>query len=155
MATDTPLSSTGSMGLRAVSEPPTPILSESASPTVDLTMLNSPAERPVGSPGLGVGVGVGDGLAEGSAAAKGPMLLAPVKNDSTADDSVVTGGVKSKNNSALPSALPPPSSKPDILNAIRRNVLLVNGRIPETASCAGFFVRRAKVLVSVTGTCVT
>ena len=38
-------------------EPPTPIWSESASPTVDLTMLNSPAERPVGSPGLGLGVG--------------------------------------------------------------------------------------------------
>src|SRR5882724_4479454 len=134
MATDTPLSSTGSIGLRAVSEPPTPVWSESASPTVDLTMPNSPAERPVASPGLGVGVGVGDGLALGSAAAKGPMLLAPVKNNNSAGKEVITGGVKSKNTSLEPSELPPPISNPDILNAIRRRLLLVNGRIPETAS---------------------
>src|SRR4029079_5816881 len=103
MATDTPLSSTGSTGLRAVSEPPTPILSESASPTVDLTTLNSPAARPVASPGLGVGVGVGDGLALGFELANGPMLLAPVKNDNTAEDSVVTGRVKRINTSLEPS----------------------------------------------------
>src|SRR4029453_3608709 len=97
METETPVSSTGSIGLRAVSEPPTPILSESARPTVDLTMLNSPAERPGGSPGLGLGVGLGPGL--GFALANGPMLLAPVKNDNRADDSVVTGGVNRKNTS--------------------------------------------------------
>src|SRR5258705_9918844 len=102
METDTPLSSTGSTGLRKASSPkPTPTagLSESASPTVDLTVLNSPAERPVGSPGLGVGVGAGVGLAVGSAAAKGPMLLAPVKNESASDASVVTGGVIRRNTS--------------------------------------------------------
>src|SRR6185437_11788300 len=136
MATDTPLSSTGSTGLRKASSPnpkPTADLSESASPTFDLTMLNSPAERPVASPGLGVGVGVGLGLALGSAAANGPMLLAPVKNESASDASVVTGGVKRRNTSLEPSELPPPISNPDMLNASRRSVLLVNGRIPETA----------------------
>ena len=84
------------------------------------------------------------------------MLLAPVKNDSTAEESVVTGGVKSKNTSLERSGvLPPPRSNPDIPNASRRTALLVNGRIPETLNRPGFFVRRAKVLVSVTGICVT
>src|SRR6185295_16829381 len=130
--TDTPFNSTGSTGLRAVSDPPIAVLSELASPTVDLTTLSSPGERPCGSPGLGVGVGVGVGLAPGFALENGPMLLAPVKNDNTGADSVGPGGVSNRNTSVEPSGLPAPSSTPGRLNAIRLRVLLVTGRIPGT-----------------------
>ena len=48
----------------------------------------------MGAPGegLGVGVGLGIGLGTGVAAATG-ILLAPVKNESTADDWAVIVGV--------------------------------------------------------------
>jgi hypothetical protein len=57
-------------------------------------MASSPGARPDGVPGtgLGVGVGLGVGLGSGVAAATG-MLLAPVKNESTADDWLVIVGV--------------------------------------------------------------
>ena len=58
-------------------------------------MLNSPGARPgavVAGVGLGLGVGVGVGLGLGLALGTG-KLLAPVKNDNNADNSVVTVGV--------------------------------------------------------------
>ena len=67
---------------------------DGASATVERTMLNSPGAKPIGAPGtgLGVGVGVGVGLGSGVAAVTG-MLLAPVKNESAAEDCVVICGV--------------------------------------------------------------
>ena len=58
-------------------------------------MLNSPGANPAGTPGVGVGNGdgVGVGLALGVGAAKGPILLAPVKNDKAAADSELTAGL--------------------------------------------------------------
>ena len=88
------MSSIGKAGLRLVSDPPVAVASDGASATVERTILNSPGAKPIGDPGtgLGVGVGLGLGLGAGVAAATG-MLLAPVKNDSTADEVAVTCGV--------------------------------------------------------------
>src|SRR6185369_5759016 len=97
---ETPLSSTGKAGTRSVSETQlsgeaqVKSTSDGASGTVERTILSSPGARPIGAPGtgLGVGVGLGIGLGTGVAAATG-MLLAPVKNESTAADEFVTIGV--------------------------------------------------------------
>ena len=61
---------------------------------MERTMVNSPGANAVGAPGtgLGVGVGLGIGLGTGVAAVTG-IRLAPVKNDSTADDVEVVSGV--------------------------------------------------------------
>src|SRR6266404_155325 len=81
METETPFSSIGNIGLRAVSDSPTPALSEGASATDERTMLNSPgASPPAIVPGVGVGVGLGEGLAAGGASSTG-KVLAPVKKD--------------------------------------------------------------------------
>jgi hypothetical protein len=59
---------------------------DGASATVERTILSSPGARPAAAWNrLGVGVGLGIGLGTGVAAATG-MLLAPVKNESTAAD---------------------------------------------------------------------
>ena len=70
------------------------ITSDGASDAVERTMLNSPGAKPAAVPGtgLGVGVGLGVGLGAGVAAATG-ILLAPVRNESVADDGFVIVGV--------------------------------------------------------------
>ena len=89
-------------------------------------MLNSPGASPVAIvPGVGVGVGDGNGLGAGVAAATG-KTLAPVKNDSTAVDSLVTVGVNRRKTSEEPSALPPPRSEPARLKTIRFRVCVVS-----------------------------
>src|SRR5690348_10192133 len=98
---ETPLSSIGNAGLRNVSEAhPLNVVHgtafDGASETVERTILNSPGESAKGCPGtgLGVGVGVGVGLAVGAGvAAETGMLLAPVKNESTAFDWTVGIGL--------------------------------------------------------------
>ena len=89
-----PFNSIGNAGLRRVSEPPVAVAFAVASGTVERTMLSSPGANPIAAPGDGLGVGVGDGvgLATGDALGTG-MLLAPVKNDSAADDSLVMIGL--------------------------------------------------------------
>ena len=90
METETPFSSIGNIGLRAVSDPPTPALSDGARATDERTMLNSPgASPPAIVPGVGVGVGLGEGLAAGGASSTG-KVLAPVKKDKVAADNSVT-----------------------------------------------------------------
>ena len=98
--TETPFSSTGKAGERRFSETQfsdekqVKETSDGASAAVERTILSSPGAKPAGVPGtgLGVGVGLGVGLGSGVAAATG-MLLAPVKNDSTAADWFVIVGV--------------------------------------------------------------
>ena len=99
--TETPFSSTGKAGERrfsetqfSVTEKQVKLASDLASATVERTILSSPGAKPAGVPGtgLGAGVGLGLGLGAGGAAATG-MLLAPVKNESTADDWFVMIGV--------------------------------------------------------------
>src|SRR5262245_42435955 len=87
-ATDTPLSSIGSAGLRVVSEPGIGPASDGTNSTVVLMIPSSPGARPVIVPGDGLGVGLGLGLASGSG-----MLLAPVKKASAVADSELTGGL--------------------------------------------------------------
>lgn len=98
--TETPLSSTGKAGDRRFSETQFSVethenvTSDGARATVERTILSSPGAKPAGAPGTGLaaGVGLGDGLGTGVAAATG-MLLAPVKNESTAVDWLVIVGV--------------------------------------------------------------
>ena len=82
------------MRLRRVSDPLLVDAFDGASATVERTIASSPAANPKAVPerGFGVGVGVGVGLGSGVAAVTG-MLLAPVKNDSTAAELAVTCGL--------------------------------------------------------------
>jgi hypothetical protein len=156
--TETPFNSTGSAGLRVVSEPVVGPVFDGARSAVEVNLLNSPGASPTAVPGveLGVALGLGLGLGVGLALGFGlgtAKLLGQVKSESPAGDSVITGGNSSKNASNPPSWFPPPNSRPLTLNAIRLRLLLARGRSPNDAPNTSL-VSLVMVFEEVTGICV-
>ena len=94
MASETPFNSMGSAGLRRVSDPLPAEAFDGASAMVERTIVSSPGATPIGWPGTGLGVGVGLGLGLAAGAAVTGILLAPVKNDSAAEEVAVTIGLR-------------------------------------------------------------